>query len=60
MYGKKLAAASRLVGVVTGQEGYVAIDQKGTSAVKLVDRLDFSYANFSKDVIKGWESDTRN
>ena len=44
---------------VTGQEGYVAIDQKGTSAVKLVDRLDFSYANFSKDVIKGWESDTR-
>mgnify|MGYP003324625961 CR=1 FL=1 len=45
---------------VTGQEGYVAIDQKGTSAVKLVDRLDFSYANFSKDVIKGWESDTRN
>jgi hypothetical protein len=44
----------------TGQEGYVAIDQKGTSAVKLVDRLDFSYANFSKDVIKGWESDSRN
>ena len=44
----------------TGQEGYVAIDQKGTSAVKLVDRLDFSYSNFSKDVIKGWESDTRN
>jgi hypothetical protein len=43
----------------TGQEGYVAIDQKGTSAVKLVDRLDFSYANFSKDVIKGWESDSR-
>tara|TARA_B110000858_G_scaffold160570_1_gene184730 strand:+ start:125 stop:1330 length:1206 start_codon:yes stop_codon:yes gene_type:complete len=43
----------------TGQEGYVAIDAKGTSAVKLVDRLDFSYANFSKDVIKGWESDAR-
>lgn len=44
----------------TGQEGYVAIDQKGTSAVKLIDRLEFSYANFSKDVIKGWESDSRN
>lgn len=45
---------------VTGQEGFVAIDKKGTRAVKLVDRLDFSYANFSKDVIKGWESDSRN
>ena len=44
----------------TGQEGYVAIDKSGTSAVKLVDRLEFSYANFSKDVIKGWESDSRN
>ena len=44
----------------TGQEGYVAIDRSGTNAVKLVDRLEFSYANFSKDVIKGWESDSRN
>lgn len=44
----------------TGQEGYVAIDKSGTNAVKLVDRLEFSYANFSKDVIKGWESDSRN
>lgn len=44
----------------TGQEGYVAIDNTGTNAVKLVDRLEFSYANFSRDVIKGWESDSRN
>ena len=45
---------------VTGQEGFVAIDRTGTKSVKLVDRLEFSYANFSKDVIKGWESDLRN
>jgi hypothetical protein len=39
---------------VTGSEGFVAIDNKG-GAVKLVDRLEFSTNNFSKDVIKGWE-----
>ena len=39
---------------VTGQEGFVAIDHIG-NAVKLVDRLEFSRANFSADVIKGWE-----
>lgn len=39
---------------VTGQEGFVAIDHIG-NAVKLVDRLEFSRANFSPDVIKGWE-----
>ena len=44
---------------VTGQEGYVATDSLGKNSVKLVDRLEFSYANFSKDVIKGWESDLR-
>ena len=44
---------------VTGQEGFVAIDRTGTKSVKLVDRLEFSYANFSKDVIKGWETDLR-
>ena len=44
---------------VTGQEGFVAIDRTGTKAVKLVDRLEFSYANFSNDVIKGWQSDLR-
>ena len=39
---------------VTDQEGYVAIDKVG-GAVKLVDRMEFSRANFSPDVIKGWE-----
>jgi len=40
---------------VTGVEGYVAIDKLKGNAVKLVDRLQFSYANFSPDVIKGWQ-----
>ena len=39
---------------VTEQEGFVAIDHIG-NAVKLVDRLQFSHANFSGDVKKGWE-----
>jgi len=43
----------------TGQEGFVATDKSGTNSVKLVDRLEFSYANFSNDVIKGWQSDYR-
>jgi hypothetical protein len=45
---------------VTGQEGWVAIDHLGTGAVKIVDRLEFSYANFSPEIIKGWQSSTRN
>ena len=40
---------------VTGEEGYVAIDKMG-DAVKIVDRLEFSKANFSSDVIKGWDN----
>ena len=40
---------------VTGQEGFVAIDKIGGGAIKLVDRLEFSYNNFSADTIKGWE-----
>lgn len=40
---------------VTGVEGYVAIDKLTGNAVKLVDRMTFSYANFSPEVIKGWE-----
>lgn len=40
---------------VTGVEGYVAIDRLSGNAVKLVDRLRFSYANFSPEVIKGWQ-----
>lgn len=39
---------------VTAPEGYVAIDKIG-SALKLVDRLEFSKANFSPDIIKGWQ-----
>ena len=44
---------------VTGQEGFVATDKLKQNTLKLVDRLEFSYANFSDDVIKGWESDLR-
>jgi len=44
----------------TGQEGYVAIDKLGGDAVKIVDRLEFSYANFSPDILKGWDKPGRN
>jgi hypothetical protein len=44
---------------VTGEEGYVAIDTLGGDAVKLVDRMEFSYNNFSPDIIKGWDTPTR-
>ena len=40
---------------VTEQEGFVAIDKVGKNAVKLVDRLQFSKANFSPEIIKGWQ-----
>jgi hypothetical protein len=40
---------------VTGAEGYVAIDKLGGDAVKLIDRLEFSYNNFSPDIVKGWD-----
>ena len=39
---------------VTSPEGFVAIDKTSGGAVKLVDRLEFSRANFSADVVKGW------
>ena len=39
----------------TGAEGYVAIDKLTSGAVKLVDRLEFSYNNFSPDILKGWD-----
>ena len=45
---------------VTGQEGFVAIDKLGGDAVKLVDRMEFSYNNFSPDVLKGWDTASRN
>jgi hypothetical protein len=38
---------------VTAPEGYVAIDNDG-SALKLVNRMQFSHANFSDSYIKGW------
>ena len=44
----------------TGEEGYVAIDTLGGDAVKLVDRMEFSYNNFSPDIIKGWDKPSRN
>ena len=44
---------------VTGAEGYVAIDKLGGDAVKLVDRMEFSYNNFSPDILKGWDSTSR-
>lgn len=40
---------------VTSQEGFVAIDKMGKNAVKLVDRLEFSNANFNDKYIKGWQ-----
>lgn len=41
--------------IVTAPEGFVAIDRLSNDAVKIVDRMEFSRANFSPDVIKGWE-----
>ena len=41
---------------VTNAEGFVAIDRTEGGAVKLVDRLEFSYNNFSPDIIKGWDN----
>ena len=43
----------------TDQEGYVAIDRLGGDAVKIVDRMEFSYANFSPDILKGWDKPGR-
>ena len=44
---------------VTGEEGYVAIDKLGGDAVKIVDRMEFSYNNFSPDTLKGWDKPGR-
>jgi hypothetical protein len=44
---------------VTNPEGFVAIDRMEGGAVKLVNRLEFSTNNFSKDIIKGWDSPSR-
>ena len=45
---------------VTGSEGYVAIDKLSGGALKLVDRMEFSYNNFSPNILKGWQSPSRN
>jgi hypothetical protein len=44
---------------VTGAEGFVAIDKLGGGAVKIVDRMEFSYNNFSPDILKGWDKPGR-
>ena len=43
----------------TGPEGYVAIDKLGGDAVKIIDRMEFSYNNFSPEILKGWDSTGR-
>ena len=43
---------------VAGSEGYVIADVEGNS-YKIVDRLEFSYHNFSPDILKGWMKDSR-
>lgn len=45
---------------VTGAEGFVAIDKLGGGALKLVDRMEFSYNNFSPSILKGWDKPGRN
>lgn len=44
--------------VSTGDEGYV-INITSARGCKLVDRFEFSKANFSADVVKGWMSEKR-
>ena len=41
---------------VTREEGYVAIDTLGGDAVKLVDRMEFSFNNFTAIKSWGWDS----
>lgn len=60
---KKMNQASSLATFVqtdrgfkaVGEEGFVAIDKLGKNAVKLVDRMEFSFNNFSPKVLKGWQ-----
>lgn len=40
----------------TSHEGYVLIDTMTGDAFKIVDRHNFSFFNFSDNVLKGWES----
>lgn len=41
---------------VTDQEGFVVVDKIGGDTVKLVNRMEFTYNNFSPDVLRGWSS----
>ena len=41
--------------IPTGHEGYVVINKHGKDAVKIVDREEFSRANVSDDILKGWD-----
>ena len=45
---------------VTGAEGYVAIDKLSGGALKIVDRMEFSYNNFSPEILKGWDKAGKN
>ena len=38
-----------------GDKRRLLIDKLGGGAVKLVDRLEFSYNNFSPNILKGWD-----
>lgn len=44
---------------VTGVEGFVCVDRLSGGAVKLVNRLEFSRANFSAEILKGWMNSSR-
>lgn len=44
--------------IPTGEEGYAISDRDG-NIQKFVSRLEFSKANFSKEIVKGWMSDKR-
>lgn len=39
----------------TAPEGYVCIDHLTGGAVKIVNRMEFSHANFSSNIIRGWQ-----
>ncbi len=40
--------------IPTDQEGFALADMEG-NAIKLINRLEFSYNNFSPNIVKGWQ-----
>lgn len=57
--GFKTALRTLDQGIIpTGQEGFAVSDADG-NIQKLVSRLEFSFSNFSQNVVKGWMSDSR-